>query len=103
MPLNDVFLEVVCQSQLAKRRPCEISKTYQCVSLGFLKIVAAVEWVEPCVQEELGPFASAEDEAALAETLAILCENEIDLVAFEVGEGPDDAVGGYDGLVPEHD
>lgn len=102
MPLNDVFLEVVCQSQLAKGRPCEISKTYQCVSLGFLEIVAAVERVEPCVQEELRPFTPPDQEAPLAETFVILCEDQINLVALQMRKGPDDTVWWNDWLIPDH-
>ena len=33
-------------------------KMYQCMAFRFLEVVAAVEWVEPGVQEELGPFSA---------------------------------------------
>ena len=80
----------------------ETKRAYQCVGFGLLEVVAAIERVEPCVQEEFRPFASPEDETTLTETLAVLCEDQVDLVAFEVCEGPDDTVWWYHGLIPKH-
>lgn len=48
------------------------------------------------------PVALADDEAAWGEVLIVLCEYEVDLVAFEVAEGVDDAVGRDDGDVFDH-
>lgn len=73
------------------------------VALGFLEIVAAVQRVEPGVQEELGPVGIADEQASARQTFAVLREHEIDALAFEVREGLDDAVGGHDGLVGDHE
>ena len=73
------------------------------VALGFLEIVAAVQRVEPGVQEELGPLGVADQQAAAREALAVLREDEVDALAFEVREGLDDAVRRHDGLVGDHE
>ena len=72
------------------------------MSFCFLKIIAAIERVEPRVQEELRPFAPPYHKAALTETLSILREDQIDLVALKVCERSDDAVGRDHGLIPQH-
>ena len=77
-------------------------RAYQSVSFCFLKIIATIERVEPGVQEELGPFAPPYHEATLTETLSILREDQVDLVAFKVGEGSNDAVRRDHGLIPQH-
>ena len=80
------------------------------VALRFLEVVATVQRVEPGVQEELGPVVAlfctagvAEQEAAVREVVAILGEDEGGFGGGEVGEGVDDAVGGHDGDVFEHE
>ena len=70
--------------------------------LRFLEIVTPVQWIKPHIQEEFGPFALPKYETLLAESLAVLREDQINLVALEVREGMDDAVGRDDGLVLEH-
>ena len=72
------------------------------MSFCFLKIIAAIERVEPRVQEELRPFAPPYYKATLTETFSILREDQIDLVAFEVCECSDDAVRRDHGLIPQH-
>ena len=75
---------------------------YQSVGFCFLKIIAAIERVEPGVQEELCPFAPPYHKAPLTETLPILRKDQIDLVAFKVCERPNDAVRRDHGFIPQH-
>jgi hypothetical protein len=72
------------------------------MALGFLEVVAAIQRVEPGVQEELCPVCVADQEAAACQAVAVLREHEIDAFAFQVCEGLDHAVRGHDGRVGDH-
>lgn len=77
-------------------------ETYQSMPLRLLEVVAPIQRIEPCVQEKLGPIASLQNEAALAQPLTVLRQDEINPVSFQVRECLDDAVWRHDGFVLQH-
>lgn len=70
--------------------------------LGLLEVVAPIQRIKPRVEQELGPVAVAHDEAPRREAVLVLRQREVDLLAAQVREGADDAVGRDDGLVLDH-
>lgn len=76
---------------------------FQRMALGLLEVVAAVQRVEPGVEEELGPFSTAQDQASARESLVVLGQDEVNPIAFQMAEGLDHAVRGHNGLVNEHE
>lgn len=71
------------------------------VGLCALEVVRPVEGIEPHVEEEASPVAATHNEAFLAKSLAVLCNNEIDITTVGMPEGAYDAVGGYNRFVDE--
>lgn len=58
MPLDNMFL---CSGPSVRKDQRAVGwdrivEAYQGMGFGLLKVVAAIERVEPCVQEELCPF-----------------------------------------------
>jgi hypothetical protein len=75
----------------------------QRMEFGLLEIIAAVDRIEPHVQEVLGPLAIPQYETARCKPVFVLGDNEIDAVALEVRKRLDDAVGRNDGRVGNHE
>ena len=91
------------QRQFSQNRTVPLHNMLERMAFGFLEIVAAVQRIKPSVQEKFGPVGVADEQAPASQTIAILREDEIDALAFEVREGFDDAVRGHDGLVGDHE
>lgn len=70
MPLDDVFLPA--ESAPVLLRPMGENKTYQRMTLRFLKVIASIQGIKPGVEEEPCPFSSPQDEAALTQSLLVL-------------------------------
>jgi len=76
--------------------------THQRMRLGLLKVVAAVERVEPRLEEEAGPLAVLEHPAARRQAVLVLREEELDVAAAEMAKSLNDAIGRHDGIVLNH-
>lgn len=70
--------------------------------IRLLEIIRAVQWVEPCIQEKFTPVPSPEDKAPLRQSLLILSDHHINVLALQVRERLDDTIGRYNGLVLDH-
>lgn len=73
------------------------------VALGLLEVVAAVQRVEPGVEEELGPVRVADQQAAAGQPVVVLRQHEVHALALQVRERLDHAVRRHDGLVDDHE
>lgn len=109
MPLYDMFLQrddalmieapVTCTS----KRHLVNDKAYHGVALGLLKVVRAIQWVKPGVQEKGCPVATTQDESTLAETLSILCHYQVYLVTLQMAKSLYDTVRGNNRYACLHD
>lgn len=97
VPLNNVFL-IVLANILHKSKEAP----YQSMSIRALEVIRAVQWIEPSVQQELRPIALAEEEARRCQSVLVLRQNEVDLLALEMLEGSDDTFWWNDRLTSKH-
>ena len=74
----------------------------QCMALGFLEVVAPVEWIKPRIEEELGPVATPDQQTTTRQAFSVLREDEVYALAAQVRESLDDAVGRHDRFVDDH-
>jgi hypothetical protein len=79
-----------------------LNNVFQRMAFGLLEVVTPVYWIEPSIEEELGPLSVPNHETARRQSILVLCNDEIYSVALEVTEGFDDAVGRYNGCVGDH-
>lgn len=70
--------------------------------LGLLKVIAPINRIEPRLEEELGPVTVPHHQAARREALLVLREHKMDVVAAQVAERLDDAVGRDDRMILNH-
>lgn len=97
MPLNNVFLIVLANIiYRSKEAP------YQSMSIRALEVIRAVQWIEPSVQQELRPIALAKEKARRCQSVLVLRQNEVDLLAPEMLEGSDDTFWRNDRLPSKH-
>lgn len=73
------------------------------MTLGLLKVIIPIQRIEPAIQKKARPLPLPHDKTPLAQRLGVLRQDQVDLVALQMAEGPDDAVRRHDGLVFEHE
>ena len=62
------------------------------MAFSLLKVVRAIQGIEPRIQEKLGPFSPPQNEASMAQALSVLRQNEIGFITLEVTESMDNRV-----------
>lgn len=72
------------------------------MNLGLGKFIGAEQRVEPEVQEEARKVAVLEHETTRAEVLAVLRQDEIDILPLQMRECLDDAVRRHDRDILQH-
>lgn len=72
--------------------------------MGFrtLEVIRTVQRIEPSIQQEPCPIALAEHETACAQSMLVLRQDEVDLLALQVLEGGDNTFWWNDRLSSLH-
>lgn len=90
------------KDQLRQNRRVPLHDMLERMTLCLLKVISPVQWVEPRVEEELGPAvlgAVADQEGAVGEVVPVLRQDQTGFGQGQVGEGVDHAIGRNDGDV----
>lgn len=72
------------------------------MGLCFLKVITAIHWVKPRIEEEFCPFAILHNYATSSETVLILRGNEFDVACSDMRKGLDDAVWWHNRVILQH-
>lgn len=70
--------------------------------LSLCEIVIAIQRIEPQIQEKARKVAIPKYKAARVQILAVLRQDQVDILLFHVREGPDDAIRRHDGDIFQH-
>lgn len=72
------------------------------MALGLLKVIAAINGIEPRVQKVLCPLAIANNKTTRRQPVLVLRDYQVNAISLDVAEGFDDAIRGHDGGVCDH-
>lgn len=78
------------------------NEAYQAMSLGFCKIIAAIQRIKPKIEKKARKIAIPQDKTARAEVLTVLRDDQVHIFFLEVCECLDDAIWRNDGCVLHH-
>lgn len=76
--------------------------TYQRVSFSLLEVVTPIKRIHPGLDEELGPVSITNHHTVCDQATVVLAHDELGIVSLEMRKCLDDAVGGYNWVILDH-